>query len=97
MNQVHSFSNTHSNTQSNSRLVSYEDGTRGVSGAAQSMIRFYQKYVSYVLGSRCRFYPSCSNYAHECLSMYPLKRAVPKLFGRLLRCQPWHPGGIDLP
>gem|GEM_PF-2639398 len=68
-----------------------------MSVALQSIIGVYQKYISGLLGTRCRFYPSCSHYAHECLGKYPLARAVPKVISRLARCQPWHPGGIDLP
>ena len=59
-------------------------------------IVLYQKIVSPFLGPRCRFYPSCSQYAKEAV----LKHGVPSGVGlavlRILRCHPWNPGGIDL-
>jgi putative membrane protein insertion efficiency factor len=61
------------------------------------LIRLYQRTFSVVLGPRCRFYPTCSQYARECLERYPLRVAGLKTAGRLLRCHPFHPGGLDLP
>ncbi|MBM4250404.1 MAG: membrane protein insertion efficiency factor YidD [Deltaproteobacteria bacterium] len=61
------------------------------------LIVIYQRSLSVVLGPRCRFYPSCSHYAKDCLAAYPLPVALKKIGGRLLRCHPFHPGGIDLP
>ena len=55
----------------------------------------YQKTLSLALGPRCRFYPSCSQYARECLEKYPLPLALTRTSGRLLRCHPFHPGGHD--
>jgi len=60
-------------------------------------IRLYQLSVSPLLGNRCRFYPSCSQYARECLEKYELPRAVGKIGWRVLRCQPLNAGGVDLP
>jgi putative membrane protein insertion efficiency factor len=67
--------------------------TRLLTGA----IVVYQKTLSVALGPRCRFYPSCSQYAKECLETYPLGSALVRISGRLLRCHPFHPGGVDLP
>jgi len=61
------------------------------------LIWIYQHSLSLVLGPRCRFYPSCSKYAGECLQKYPLSVAMKKTSRRLLSCHPLHPGGIDLP
>ena len=61
------------------------------------LITIYQKTLSRVLGPRCRFWPSCSAYASQSLSLYPLPTALKKTSLRLLRCHPFHPGGIDLP
>ncbi len=61
------------------------------------LIWVYQHSLSIVLGPRCRFYPSCSRYAGECLQKYPLSVAMKKTSRRLLSCHPLHPGGIDLP
>lgn len=62
---------------------------------ALKTIEFYQRFLSPILGGRCRFYPSCSNYAHECFERLGFFRAMGKISVRLLKCQPLHPGGID--
>ena len=63
----------------------------------QGLVTLYQRTLSPLLGPRCRFYPSCSVYCKECLRKYPLPVALLKTGRRLLCCQPFHPGGIDLP
>ena len=65
--------------------------------AATALIMFYQATLSLVLGPRCRFFPSCSEYSKECFSRYSFTQALGKTVGRLARCHPFHPGGIDLP
>lgn len=62
-----------------------------------AMIRGYQVAISPLLGARCRFYPSCSRYASECIACHGALRGTWLTVRRLLRCHPWHPGGIDLP
>ena len=58
-------------------------------------IRTYQLLLSPLLGHNCRFYPSCSHYAIEAIEGHgPLKGAWLAL-RRVLRCHPWHPGGVD--
>ncbi|MFW7382043.1 MAG: membrane protein insertion efficiency factor YidD [Oligoflexus sp.] len=61
------------------------------------LIRCYQYTLSPLLGSNCRFYPSCSHYAIQCLQKHRIHFALYKTAKRLLRCHPWHPGGVDLP
>ena len=51
--------------------------------------------VSPFLGKRCRFYPTCSQYAKECLETKSLSQAVYLILRRLLKCHPWHAGGYD--
>lgn len=58
-------------------------------------IRFYQIFISPVLGKRCRFYPSCSQYTIEALEKYGILRGCYLAVRRLIRCHPWHPGGYD--
>ncbi|MDX1654920.1 MAG: membrane protein insertion efficiency factor YidD, partial [Candidatus Competibacteraceae bacterium] len=54
-----------------------------------------QLLLSPWLGNNCRFYPSCSQYAIEAVDLYgPLKGPWLAL-RRLLRCHPWHRGGVD--
>jgi putative membrane protein insertion efficiency factor len=59
------------------------------------LIRAYQMLISPVLGPRCRFYPSCSQYAVEALLLHGVLRGGWLALRRLSRCHPWHPGGVD--
>jgi putative membrane protein insertion efficiency factor len=60
------------------------------------IIRGYQLFVSPFSGPSCRFYPSCSNYALECVNRYGVFWGSYLTLRRLLKCHPWHEGGIDL-
>jgi uncharacterized protein len=60
------------------------------------IINLYQKTVSCVFPSCCRFYPSCSQYSIEALNNYGLKQGLLLSFKRILKCHPFHSGGIDL-
>lgn len=62
---------------------------------ALKTIEFYQRFLSPLLGGRCRFYPSCSNYAHEAFERLGFFQALGRTAWRLLKCQPLHPGGVD--
>ena len=59
------------------------------------LIRFYQYFISPMLGRRCRFYPSCSEYAVEALQRHGALRGLSLALRRVARCHPWHPGGFD--
>lgn len=59
------------------------------------LIRIYQLTLSPFIGHHCRFYPTCSTYTYEAISKYGLIRGLLLGSKRLLRCQPFHPGGID--
>ena len=59
------------------------------------MIRLYQRLVSPLLGPRCRFYPSCSQYACEALHDHGALQGSWLAARRILRCHPFHPGGYD--
>ena len=59
------------------------------------VVRVYQVLLSPWLGGACRFYPSCSNYAVEALSRHGAARGLMMALGRLLKCHPLHPGGVD--
>jgi len=58
-------------------------------------IRVYQRVLSPLLPRRCRFYPSCSEYAAQALLKHGPLRGGWLALRRLLRCGPWHPGGYD--
>jgi hypothetical protein len=55
----------------------------------------YRRWVSPALPDRCRFYPSCSEYALTAISTHGPLRGLGLAIWRLLRCHPFHPGGID--
>ncbi|MBT5331996.1 MAG: membrane protein insertion efficiency factor YidD [Porticoccaceae bacterium] len=59
------------------------------------LIWLYQKLISPLLGPRCRFYPSCSQYAKESLSLHGVIKGGYLSARRCLKCHPFHPGGID--
>jgi hypothetical protein len=60
-----------------------------------ALVRLYQHTLGYVLGGHCRFYPTCSNYALDALRRHGAARGGWLTLGRILRCHPWHPGGLD--
>ncbi|MBB1127038.1 membrane protein insertion efficiency factor YidD [Thiospirillum jenense] len=62
---------------------------------ARFLIRFYQLFISPLLGNHCRFSPSCSQYALEAIELYGVMVGIRLAIRRLLRCHPWHPGGFD--
>ncbi|MDI6845268.1 MAG: membrane protein insertion efficiency factor YidD [Candidatus Saccharicenans sp.] len=62
---------------------------------ALGLIKAYQLLISPLLGSRCRFYPSCSEYTYEAIKKYGFLKGCWLGSRRLLRCHPWHPGGFD--
>ncbi|MFP4146308.1 MAG: membrane protein insertion efficiency factor YidD [Halorhodospira sp.] len=59
------------------------------------VIRIYQYVISPVVGPRCRFLPSCSEYAAEAIARYGLWRGGWLAARRVSKCHPWHPGGLD--
>ena len=60
-----------------------------------ALVRGYQKGLSPLLGPRCRFYPSCSQYMIEAIRRRGAIRGALKGTWRLLRCNPFNPGGYD--
>ncbi|MGD8366386.1 MAG: membrane protein insertion efficiency factor YidD [Desulfobacterales bacterium] len=58
-------------------------------------IRAYQLVLSPVLGPACRFTPTCSAYAYEAIARYGLPKGTLLAIQRILRCHPFHPGGVD--
>ncbi|MBN9289293.1 MAG: membrane protein insertion efficiency factor YidD [Gammaproteobacteria bacterium] len=58
-------------------------------------IHFYRWCLSPLLGNRCRFYPSCSQYAIEALEKHGVCYGCFLTVKRLSKCHPWHLGGVD--
>jgi len=59
------------------------------------MIRVYQHTLAALMGGQCRFYPSCSEYGMEAIRTHGAWRGTGMGFRRVLKCHPWHPGGVD--
>lgn len=64
---------------------------------AVALLRGYQRWVGPVLPPACRHWPTCSEYARLAIARWGLCRGGVAATGRLLRCQPLFPGGIDPP
>ena len=60
-----------------------------------ALLRTYQYAISPFLGRRCRYYPSCSEYAVEAVEKHGAIKGGWLGAKRLCRCHPWHPGGYD--
>ncbi len=58
-------------------------------------IKIYQKIVSPILGPRCRFHPTCSNYAISALKKHGIVKGGILTIKRLLKCHPFNEGGYD--
>jgi putative membrane protein insertion efficiency factor len=59
------------------------------------LIRIYQKTISPLLGEVCRYYPSCSHYGYEAMSVHGAFKGTILTAWRVLRCNPWSAGGVD--
>jgi len=58
-------------------------------------LRLYKRWVSPLLPSACRFHPTCSEYMMEAVDRFGVVRGTGMGLARLLRCHPFHPGGVD--
>ena len=69
---------------------------RGGGRLLRGLIRAYQLCLSPYLSQRCRFYPSCSRYALDAVERFGAVRGSYLALRRLMKCHPFHPGGVDL-
>lgn len=69
--------------------------TGPVSAVLVGAARLYQRYVSPLSAPRCRFYPSCSSYAITAVEKHGALKGTWMAARRLIRCNPWNPGGVD--
>jgi uncharacterized protein len=60
------------------------------------ILRAYQLGISPMLGQKCRFFPTCSNYALEAIRLHGAGNGSLLALKRVCKCHPWHPGGVDL-
>jgi putative membrane protein insertion efficiency factor len=60
-------------------------------------IRLYQRLISPALPARCKYHPSCSQYAVGAIRQHGVLKGSLKACWRLLRCNPWSHGGVDYP
>ena len=63
--------------------------------AGMGLIYVYRWTLGVFWGGRCKYYPSCSQYALDALRHHGLVRGSILAGWRLLRCNPWSPGGVD--
>ncbi|ART77735.1 membrane protein insertion efficiency factor YidD [Sutcliffiella horikoshii] len=59
------------------------------------IIRFYRKFISPLTPPSCRFYPTCSQYGMEAIGRFGAIKGGWLTIKRILKCHPFHPGGID--
>lgn len=76
--------------------MSYDSGAM-VARLLMQLIRWYQRFISPLIGPVCRFQPTCSRYGHECLRLHGAAKGSYLTVRRILRCHPFHPGGYDPP
>jgi len=60
-------------------------------------IRLYQRTLSPLIGTQCRFHPTCSAYAITCIERHGVLRGTRLAAVRLASCHPWGRAGIDEP
>ncbi len=68
---------------------------KALRSVAIAPIRLYQRLLAPLFGSRCKYYPSCSEYAAQSIATFGILRGLILAGWRLLRCNPWSHGGFD--
>jgi putative membrane protein insertion efficiency factor len=64
---------------------------------AVAPVRAYQRAISPALPRRCKYHPSCSEYAVQSIRRFGVLRGLVLAAWRILRCNPWSHGGVDFP
>ncbi len=59
------------------------------------IIKFYQYFISPLLGNNCRFHPTCSEYAKEAITIHRTPKGLWLTFKRIIKCQPFCDSGYD--
>lgn len=60
------------------------------------LIDLYKKYISPSIGKRCKYYPTCSEYARQAFEKYGFFKGIGLTCVRILKCNPFSKGGVDL-
>lgn len=71
-----------------------ERATSVLARLLMALIRLYQRTAAF-RQPRCRFHPTCSEYAVESLRVHGALRGAGYALRRVGRCHPWNPGGVD--
>ena len=66
-----------------------------MSRLAVGSIRLYQRFLSPLMGAKCRYHPSCSHYAVEAIEIHGARKGSWMGIKRIGRCHPFHEGGFD--
>ena len=77
------------------KILDHKKKNNIISHFSVKLIMGYRYWISPFLPASCRFYPSCSQYALESYQKLSFCRATYLSFLRLLKCNPFHPGGVD--
>ena len=59
------------------------------------LIKLYQRYISPYKGTKCPFFPSCSQYGIESIEKFGIIKGVFLTISRIIRCNPFSKGGVD--
>ncbi|HOO11414.1 MAG TPA: membrane protein insertion efficiency factor YidD [Bacillota bacterium] len=59
------------------------------------IINIYRRFISPIKTGKCRFYPTCSEYAVQSIEKYGAAKGMLMAVKRVLKCHPFHPGGYD--
>lgn len=60
------------------------------------LIKGYQNIISPIIGPRCRFYPTCSEYAKQSIKKHGSLKGIKLTLKRIIKCHPWGTSGKDL-
>ena len=77
------------------KISDHKEKSNIISHFSVKLIRGYRYWISPFLPASCKFYPSCSHYALESYQTLGFCRATYLSFLRILKCNPFHPGGVD--